>query len=98
VKDGFVFRSVGRHGSVGKGLHPNSIGKLIKRLVKRTAIEYPELYGGHSCVRALSLRPRLTEQRSADYEANGSHLGGNVHRYARADQEDKQTAMSKLGL
>jgi len=99
VKDGFAFRSVGRHGSIGKGLHPNSVGKLVKRLVKRTTIESPELYGGHS------LRAGFVTEASANgatdlqiMKQTGHTSAEMVHRYARADQEDKQTAMSKLGL
>ena len=99
VREGLVFRSVGRHGSIGKGLHPNSVGKLVKRLVKKTTIESPELYGGHS------LRAGFVTEASANgatdlqiMKQTGHTSAEMVHRYARADQEDKQTAMSKLGL
>jgi integrase len=37
-KEGFVFRSVDQTGKVGKGIHPNSIGRLVKDLVRKANI------------------------------------------------------------
>jgi integrase len=46
VREGPVFRSVGQYGKVGGGLHPNSIGRLVKDLVRKAKIAAPQLYGG----------------------------------------------------
>jgi len=47
LTDGALLRTVSCSREPGR-LKPPMIGKLIKRLVKRTSIESPELYGGHS--------------------------------------------------
>jgi integrase len=48
VKDGYLLRSVGQHGGVGQSLDKDSIGAIVKRLVKRAKLAHPEEYGGHS--------------------------------------------------
>ena len=99
VKDGPVFRSVGQYGKVGGGLHPNSIGRLVKDLVRKAKISAPESYGGHS------LRAGFVTEASANGATDGQIMKQTGHtslamvrRYARADQQDKQSAESKLGL
>ena len=48
INEGPVFRSVGRYGHVSRrGLHEDSIGKLLKRAGKRACLKVDEL-GGHS--------------------------------------------------
>ena len=99
VTEGLVFRSVGQSGRVGKGLHPNSVGRLVKDLVRRAKIATPQSYGGHS------LRAGFVTEASANGATNneimkqtGHTTESMVRRYARADREDKQAAESKLGL
>ena len=48
VKAGQVFRRVGQHGNVGEALDKDSIGRIVKRLVRRAKLANPESYGGHS--------------------------------------------------
>jgi integrase len=99
IEDGFVIRSVGQYGSVGKGMHPDSIGKRVKDLVRRAKIANPKEYGGHS------LRAGFVTEASANGATNnqimkqtGHTSEAMVRRYARGDQQDKQTAAGKLGL
>jgi len=99
VREGPVFRSVGQYGKVGGGLHPNSIGRLVKDLVRKAKISAPESYGGHS------LRAGFVTEASANGATDGQIMKQTGHtslamvrRYARADQQDKQSAESKLGL
>lgn len=99
IENGFVIRSVGQYGSVGKGMHPDSIGKRVKDLVRRARIANPKEYGGHS------LRAGFVTEASANGATNdqimkqtGHTSEAMVRRYARGDQLDKQTAEGKLGL
>jgi integrase len=99
IENGFVIRSVGQYGSVGKGMHPDSIGKRVKDLVRRARIANPKEYGGHS------LRAGFVTEASANGATNdqimkqtGHTNEAMVRRYARGDQQDKQTAQGKLGL
>jgi integrase len=99
VKDGFVFRRVGQHGNVGTALDKDSIGRIVKRLVKRAKLSDPGAYGGHS------LRAGFVTEASANgatdrqiMKQTGHKSIVMVHRYAREDQKDRQAAVSKLGL
>jgi len=62
VKDGFVFAASDVMGASVRA-YTQLYRQADKATRQRTAIESPELYGGTPCVQALSLRPRLTEQR-----------------------------------
>jgi integrase len=44
----YVFRNVDQKGKIGHSLHKNSIGRLVKELVRNGRISNPEDYGGHS--------------------------------------------------
>jgi len=58
ITDGPVFRSVARYGHVARrGLHKDSIGKLLKRAAGRAGLKVEEL-GGHSLRLAASPRRR----------------------------------------
>ena len=99
VKDGFVFRRVGQHGNVGRALGKDSIGRIVKKLVKLARIDDPNAYGGHS------LRAGFVTEASANgatdrqiMKQTGHKSIVMVHRYAREDQKDRQAAASKLGL
>ena len=41
IKDGFVFRRVGQHGNVGAALDKDSIGRIVKKLVKQAHLASP---------------------------------------------------------
>jgi integrase len=99
VKEGQVFRRVGLYGNVGPALNKDSIGRIIQRLVLRARIAHPEAYGGHS------LRAGFVTEASANgatdreiMKQTGHKSIAMVHRYARADQKDRQAAVGKLGL
>jgi integrase len=99
VKSGYVFRRVGQHGNVGEALDKDSIGRIVKRLVRRAKLATPESYGGHS------LRAGFVTEASANgatdlqiMKQTGHKSIAMVHRYAREDQKDRQAAAGKLGL
>ena len=99
ITHGHVLRRVGRHGNVGKSLDKDSIGRIVKRLVGRAKIGDPADYGGHS------LRAGFVTEASANgatdreiMKQTGHKTVAMVHRYAREDQADRQSAESKLGL
>ncbi|MHB1675744.1 MAG: site-specific integrase [Acidobacteriaceae bacterium] len=99
IQDGYVLRRVGRHGNVGDALDKDSIGRIVKRLVGRAKIGDPKDYGGHS------LRADFVTEASANgatdreiMKQTGHKTVAMVHRYAREDQADWQSAESKLGL
>jgi integrase len=99
ITDGHVLRRVGRHGNVGKSLDKDSIGRIVQRLVGRAKIGDPADYGGHS------LRAGFVTEASANgatdreiMKQTGHKSVAMVHRYAREDQADRQSAESKLGL
>jgi integrase len=99
IQDGQLFRSVGLHGNVGPALDKDSIGRIVKRLVRRAKLANPDAYGGHS------LRAGFVTEASANgatdreiMKQTGHKSIAMVHRYARADQKDRQIAVGKLGL
>ncbi len=99
IKDGQLFRRVGLYGTVGPTLDKDSIGRIVKRLVRRAKLANPDSYGGHS------LRAGFVTEASANgatdreiMKQTGHKSIAMVHRYARADQKDRQTAVGKLGL
>jgi site-specific recombinase XerD len=47
IKEGRVFRSVSRHGSVGDSLGTRAVGEIVKRLAAKAGLD-PERFGGHS--------------------------------------------------
>ena len=99
ITDGLVFRRVGEFGTVGPALNKDSVGRIVKRLVKRAKLADPGSYGGHS------LRAGFVTEASANgatdreiMKQTGHKSIAMVHRYAREDQKDRQTAVGKLGL
>jgi integrase len=99
IREGFVFRSVSRYGSIGPKLRSDTIGRLVQKLVAKAGIDNPEEYGGHS------LRAGFVTEASANGATNdqimkqtGHKSEAMVRRYSRADQEDKLKATRKLGL
>jgi integrase len=99
VKSGQVFRRVGQYGNVGPALDKDSIGRIVKRLVRRAKLANPDSYGGHS------LRAGFVTEASANgatdrqiMKQTGHKSIAMVHRYAREDQRDRQAAAGRLGL
>lgn len=99
IREGYVFRRLGRNGAIGGGLNPNSVGWIIQRLVRQAKLAHPEEYGGHS------LRAGFVTEASANgatdqqiMKQTGHTAIAMVRRYSRGDQQDKQAAEGKLGL
>jgi len=99
IKSGPVFRRVSQYGTIGRAMHPDSIGRRVKELVRRANLANPKEYGGHS------LRAGFVTEASANGATNdqimkqtGHTTDAMVRRYARGDREDKLAAQSKLGL
>lgn len=100
IKEGLVFRAVDRHGNVSKkGLRSDSVGRIVQKLVLKAKMKNPEAYGGHS------LRAGFVTEASANgandnliMKQTGHQTTKMVRRYSRGDEQDKQTAVSKLGL
>lgn len=99
VQEGCVFRQVGLHGDVRGGLSPAGVGEIVKRLVRKAKLENPENYGGHS------LRSGFVTEAAANGASDreimrqtGHHSRAMIDRYARAEQRDRQSAVSKLGV
>jgi len=99
ITSGPVFRRVSQYGTIGQGMHPDSIGRRVKALVGKAKLAHAQDYGGHS------LRAGFVTEASANGATNdqimkqtGHTTDAMVRRYARGDREDKLAAESKLGL
>jgi integrase len=99
IKEGFVLRSVGLYGNIGEELDKDSIGRIIKKLVKRARLANPKDYGGHS------LRAGFVTQASSNgatdrqiMRQTGHKSRAMIDRYSREEQKDRQAAVSRLGL
>jgi integrase len=99
IKDGFLLRRVGQHGNVGAALDKDSIGRIVKKLVKRAKLANPDAYGGHSLRAGFVTEAAANGATDREIMKQTGHKSIlMVHRYARADQKDRQAAASKLGL
>jgi hypothetical protein len=97
LEDGHVFRSVGTFGTIGKGIHPDSIGKLVQNMVRKAHISSPRSYGGRSIRRGCEIEGRASLDRQMASQA-GHPSKATVRRQALADQIDKRAAVAALGL
>jgi integrase len=99
IKEGFVLRRVGLYGHVGAALDKDSIGRIIQRLVRRARLAHPEAYAGHS-LRA-GFVTEAARNGASDREImrqTGHKSRAMIDRYARAEQQDRQAAVRKLGV
>lgn len=99
IREDFVFRQVGLYGELRGKLSPGAVAEIVKRLVRRAHLDAPESYGGHS------LRAGFVTEASAKGASDreimrqtGHRSRAMIDRYARAEQRDRQSAVSKLGL
>jgi integrase len=90
VKSGRVFRSVGKFGTVGKGIHPNSINELVKKIIRMADIPSPQSYG------ASSIRSGYATERLES--ATDRVIARLARRQALIDQADRRAAVESLGL
>ncbi len=98
IKKGFVFRSVGRYGSIGPKLRSDTVGRLIQKLVERAGIDHPEQYGGHSLRAGFVTAASAHATNTQIMKQTGHKSEAMVRRYSRADEEDRLTASRSLGL
>jgi len=99
IKTGQIFRRVGQHGNVGDSLDKDSIGRIVKRLVRRAKLANPESYGGHSLRAGFVTEAYAGGSSTRQIMTQTGHKSiAMVHRYAREGQKDRQAAASKLGL
>jgi integrase len=99
VREGSVFRSVGRYGHVSRrGLHKDSIGKLLKRAAARAGMNVDPL-GGHS------LRAGCTRQAAMNgvrefimMRQTGHKTVANLRRYIRSGEIFRENAAAGLGI
>jgi integrase len=99
IKEGFVLRRVGLYGHVGDALDKDSIGRIIQRLVRRARLAHPEAYAGHS-LRA-GFVTEAARNGASDREImrqTGHKSRAMIDRYARAEQQDRQAAVRRLGV
>jgi integrase len=99
IKEGYVFRSVGHYGHVGRrGLPKDSIGKLLKRAAARAGMKVDEL-GGHS------LRSGCVTQAAMNgvgefviMRQTGHKTPGSLRPYIRLGAMFRENAASNLGI
>jgi integrase len=98
LEGGRVFRSVGKFGTVGKGIHPNSISKLVKKFIRMADISSPRSYGGLSIRRGYATESpeSALERELAKLDRRPSKDAD--RRRALIDQVDKYAAVESLGL
>jgi integrase len=99
IRSGPVFREVDRHGNLSKArLHPDSIGKLIKRAAVRARIEVGGI-GGHSLrVGHVTQAARNGVSESRIMRQTGHKSTAMVRRYIRAGQLFTENAAKELGI
>ncbi len=68
VTEGPVFRSVVQAGKIGMGLHLNSVGRLVKDLLRKAKIATPKSYVGYS------LRAGFVTEASANGATNNNEI------------------------
>ena len=99
IKDGFVLRRVGMYGHVGAALDKDSIGRIIQRLVRRARFAHPEAYAGHSLRAGFVTEAARNGASDREIMRQTGHKSRTmIDRYARAEQQDRQAAVRKLGV
>ena len=99
IQKGPIFRAIDRHGRIAKrGLHPDSIGRLVQRLVSRSGYQ-SSLYGGHSLRSGFATQAYLAGASELDIMQQTGHRSlATLRKYIREDQRMRQRAVSKLGI
>jgi integrase len=99
IPEGPVFRSVGRYGHVSRrGLHSDSIGKLLKRAAIRAGLKVEEL-GGHSLRAGCVTQAVMYGVREfAIMHQTGHKTITTVRRYIRSGEIFRENAAAGLGI
>ena len=99
ISDGPVFRSVGRYGHVSRrGLHKDSIGKLLKRAARRAGLKVDEL-GGHSLRAGCVTQAVMNGVREfVIMKQTGHKTVVTLRRYIRSGEIFRENAAAGLGI
>ena len=99
IREGPVFRSVGRYGHVSRrGLHSDSIGKLLKRAAGRAGLKVEEL-GGHSLRAGCVTQAAMNGVREfVIMKQTGHKTIATLRRYIRSGEIFRENAAAGLGI
>jgi integrase len=99
ITDGPVFRSVGRYGHVSRrGLHKDSIGKLLKRAASRAGLKVEEL-SGHSLRAGCVTQAAMNGVREfVIMKQTGHKTVTTLRRYIRSGEIFRENAAAGLGI
>jgi len=99
ITDGPVFRSVGRYGHVARrGLHRDSIGKLLKRAAARAGMNVDPL-GGHSLRAGCVTQAAMNGVREfVIMRQTGHKTVTTLRRYIRSGEIFRENAAAGLGI
>ena len=99
IREGPVFRSVGRYGHVSRrGLHRDSIGKLLKRAAGRAGLKV-EALGGHSLRAGCVTQAAMNGVREFIIMRQTGHKTiATLRRYIRSGEIFRENAAAGLGI
>jgi integrase len=99
IREGPVFRSVGRYGHVSRrGLHRDSIGKLLKRAAGRAGLKVEEL-GGHSLRAGCVTQAAMNGVREfVIMKQTGDKTVTTLRRFIRSGEIFRENAAAGLGI
>jgi integrase len=99
IREGPVFRAVGRYGHVSRrGLHKDSIGKLLKRAAMRAGLKVEEL-GGHSLRAGCVTQAAMNGVREfVIMKQTGHKTVATLRRYIRSGKIFRENAAAGLGI
>jgi integrase len=99
IREGPVFRSVGRYGHVSRrGLHSDSIGKLLKRAAGKAGLKVEEL-GGHSLRAGCVTQAAMNGVREfVIMRQTGHKTIATLRRYIRSGEIFRENAAAGLGI
>jgi len=99
IREGPVFESVGRYGHVSRrGLHKDSIGKLLKRAAMRAGLKVEEL-GGHSRRAGCVTQAAMNGVREfVIMRQTGHKTIATLRRYIRSGEIFRENAAAGLGI
>ena len=99
ISEGPVFRSVDRYGHVApRGLHKDSIGKLLKRAAARAGMNVDPL-GGHSLRAGCVTQAAMNGVREfVIMKQTGHKTVATLRRYIRSGEIFRENAAAELGI
>jgi integrase len=99
ITEGPVFRAVGRYGHVSRrGLHRDSIGKILKRAAARTGMKVNAI-GGHSLRAGCVTQAAMNGVREfVIMRQTGHRTEATLRRYIRSGEIFRENAAVALGI